>query len=45
MKQGALGVSSALVYPPNTYAKTDELIALAKVRLAIRRPLRLPHSQ
>jgi dihydroorotase/N-acyl-D-amino-acid deacylase len=31
MKDGALGVSSALVYPPNTYAKTDELIALAKV--------------
>ncbi|HUJ30227.1 MAG TPA: D-alanyl-D-alanine carboxypeptidase/D-alanyl-D-alanine-endopeptidase [Candidatus Acidoferrum sp.] len=31
MKEGALGVSSALVYPPNTYAKTDELIALAQV--------------
>ena len=31
MKDGAFGVSSALVYPPNTYAKTDELIALAKV--------------
>jgi dihydroorotase/N-acyl-D-amino-acid deacylase len=31
MKDGALGVSSALVYPPNTYAKTDELIALARV--------------
>ena len=31
MKDGALGVSSALVYPPNTFAKTDELIALARV--------------
>jgi dihydroorotase/N-acyl-D-amino-acid deacylase len=31
MKDGALGVSSALIYPPNIYAKTDELIALAKV--------------
>jgi N-acyl-D-amino-acid deacylase len=31
MKDGALGVSSALIYPPNSYAKTDELIALAKV--------------
>ena len=31
MKGGALGVSSALIYPPNIYAKTDELIALAKV--------------
>jgi N-acyl-D-amino-acid deacylase len=31
MKDGALGVSSALIYPPNIYAKTDELIALAKI--------------
>jgi N-acyl-D-amino-acid deacylase len=31
MKDGALGVSSALIYPPNIYAKTDELIALAEV--------------
>jgi N-acyl-D-amino-acid deacylase len=31
MKDGAMGVSSALIYPPNIYAKTDELIALAKV--------------
>ncbi len=31
MKDGALDVSSALIYPPNIYAKTDELIALARV--------------
>ena len=31
MQQGALGVSSALIYAPGFYAKTDELIALAKV--------------
>jgi N-acyl-D-amino-acid deacylase len=31
MKDGALGVSSALIYPPNIFAKTDELIALAHV--------------
>ncbi|HEU5452123.1 MAG TPA: D-aminoacylase [Terriglobales bacterium] len=31
MKQGAMGVSSALIYAPGNYAKTDELIALAKV--------------
>ena len=31
MKDGALGISSALIYPPNIYAKTDELIALAKI--------------
>lgn len=30
MQQGALGVSSALVYAPAFYASTDELIALAK---------------
>ena len=31
MSQGALGLSSALIYPPGSYAKTEELIALAKV--------------
>jgi N-acyl-D-amino-acid deacylase len=31
MREGALGVSTALQYPPAPYAKTDELIALAKV--------------
>lgn len=31
MKDGALGVASSLIYAPAFYAKTDELIALAKV--------------
>jgi N-acyl-D-aspartate/D-glutamate deacylase len=31
MKGGALGLSTALIYPPGHYANTDELIALAKV--------------
>ena len=31
MQQGALGISTALQYPPAPYAGTDELIALAKV--------------
>ena len=31
MDQGALGISSALIYPPGSYARTPELIALAKV--------------
>jgi dihydroorotase/N-acyl-D-amino-acid deacylase len=31
MQQGAMGVSSALQYPPAPYASTDELIALARV--------------
>jgi N-acyl-D-amino-acid deacylase len=30
MRQGALGLSTALQYPPAPYANTDELIALAK---------------
>jgi len=31
MEEGAVGVASALVYPPGCFAKTDELIALAQV--------------
>jgi N-acyl-D-amino-acid deacylase len=31
MEDGALGVASALIYPPGSFAETDELIALAKV--------------
>ncbi len=31
MRQGAMGVSSSLIYAPGSYAKTDELIALARV--------------
>jgi N-acyl-D-amino-acid deacylase len=30
MQQGAFGVSTALIYPPGHYAKTEELIELAK---------------
>jgi len=30
MRQGAMGVSTSLIYAPAAYAKTDELIALAK---------------
>ena len=31
MEEGALGVASSLIYPPGSFAETDELIALAKV--------------
>src|SRR5438270_4354936 len=31
MKQGAFGLSTALIYPPGHFAKTEELIELAKV--------------
>ena len=30
MREGAMGVASALIYPPGSFAKTDEIIALAK---------------
>jgi N-acyl-D-amino-acid deacylase len=31
MEQGAFGLSTALIYPPGHYAKTEELIELARV--------------
>ena len=31
MKAGAIGMTTALIYPPSSYAKTDELIEMAKV--------------
>ncbi|MBN2593869.1 MAG: D-aminoacylase [Sedimentisphaerales bacterium] len=31
MQEGAVGISSALIYAPGVYAETDELIALAEV--------------
>jgi len=31
MRDGAIGLASGLIYPPNAFAKTDELIDLAKV--------------
>ncbi|MGB7070470.1 MAG: D-aminoacylase [Pyrinomonadaceae bacterium] len=31
MKAGVLGMTTALIYPPSSYAKTDELIEMAKV--------------
>jgi N-acyl-D-aspartate/D-glutamate deacylase len=34
MKQGALGMTSALIYPPSSFASTDELVALGEVAAA-----------
>ena len=31
MKNGAMGMTTALIYPPSSYATTDELIEVAKV--------------
>jgi len=30
MEEGAVGIASSLIYPPGSFAKTEELIALAK---------------
>ena len=30
MKEGALGLGTSLIYPPATFAETDELVALAQ---------------
>lgn len=34
MKDGAVGLSTGLIYLPGTFAKTDEIVALAKVSAA-----------
>jgi len=34
MEEGALGVASSLIYPPGSFAKTEELIALTEVAAA-----------
>ena len=44
MRQGAVGVSSALEYAPAPYASTEELIALASTAAAVRRHLRDAHA-
>lgn len=31
MQQGCVGLSTALIYPPGSYAKTAEIVALAKI--------------
>jgi N-acyl-D-amino-acid deacylase len=31
MEEGALGIASSLIYPPGSFAKTDELIALSEI--------------
>ena len=31
MRAGAIGMTTALIYPPSSYAKTDELVAVAEI--------------
>ena len=42
MKDGAVGLSTGLIYIPGTYTKTPEIVALAKV--AAKYQWRLCHS-
>ena len=45
MADGAVGFSTGLQYVPGTYAKTPEIIELARVAGERRRRLRLAHAQ
>ena len=45
MEAGALGVGTALIYPPGTFATTEELIALCKVAARVQGEVHLPHAE
>ena len=45
MEAGAIGVSTALIYPPAVYADTDEIAALVKVAGKYGGPLLHPYAQ
>jgi N-acyl-D-aspartate/D-glutamate deacylase len=44
MRDGAVGLSTGLIDLPGTFAKTEEIIDLAKIAAAARRNLRQPHA-
>ena len=44
MEAGAAGLSSGLAYAPGIFSGPDELIALCRIRGAVRRDLRHPHA-
>ena len=44
MRGGAMGMTTALIYPPSSYARTPELVEMAKVAAKLRRHLRHPHA-
>ena len=44
MKSGAMGMTTALIYPPSSFAKTPELIEMAKVAGKLWRNLCEPHA-
>ena len=45
IEDGAWGLSTGLIYPPGSYATTDEIVELASVAGAPSRLLREPHPR
>ncbi len=45
MRGGAMGMTTALIYPPSSYASTDELIEVAKAAAAYGGAVRQSHSR
>ena len=45
LADGAWGMSTGLVYPPGSYAGTDEVVAVGGGPAGRRRPVRQPHPQ
>ena len=45
MQNGAMGMTTALIYPPSSYATTPELIEMAKVAARVWRHLCQPHAR
>ena len=45
MEEGALGLSTSLLYVPSNYATTEEIVALARVAAPLRRQLHHPPAR
>ena len=45
MRAGAVGIATALIYPPYSFQSTDELIDLARVVADVWRHLRQPYAR
>ena len=45
MRAGAMGIATALIYPPDSFQSTEDLIELARVAAEVRRHLCQPHAR
>ena len=45
MRAGAMGIATALIYPPDSFQSTEDLVELARRRCQARRHLRKPHAR